>query len=319
MLKAYDYVETAPNRSSIQAAERFNEELRLARAAVGRAIQMNAGDAARCPGCSGEKLTPFFTKWGVSYLRCEGCGSVFADVDDETLSAYRGDEVLQKFRRSESYQREAAQKRAGAWQEVIDWVIFRSFRYLKRKAGLRILSGGDRYTGFADLVQKSELCGTYSVLPDEAGKAGDRAQIALSLNLLQQTNHPEAHLAELNRRLEKGGLLFLSARTGTGFDILVLREHAQIYPYEYVTLLSREGLANVLQKAGFALLDYSTPGYLDVGYVRDKRAYLPRDELFVRTLMAENDPVILGEFQRFLQKSGMSSYVHIVAEKEEDR
>ena len=107
----------------------------------------------------------------------------------------------------------------------------------------------------------------------------------------------------------------MSARIGTGFDILVLKEHAQIYPYEYVSLLSKQGIERVLRHAGFEMLDYSTPGSMDVGYVKNKLPFVSSENLFVKNLISNSDQLLLDEFQRFLQKSGMSSYAHIVAKK----
>lgn len=320
MLRAYDYIENMTNRAAIQTPAQFGEELKLAKTAAEKALQIGHSEFTACPGCHGTHLVHFFSKWGVSYLRCTGCGTIFCETDDYTLTAYQSDEALCAFRNSERYQCEAAEKRKLNWQEQMDWMQFRSFRYLGRKSGLRIVSGGSRYRGFTEMLQRSEFCGSYAELSNMAGcAASERAEVALSFNLIQQSNRPEAHLTDLNRQMAPGALLFLSARVGTGIDILVLREHAQIYPYEYVTLLSRRGLTNVLKEAGFTLLDYSTPGVMDVGYIYSNRAFIPQEDLFLRNLMFDSDQATLGEFQRFLQKSGSSSYAHIVARKDEER
>lgn len=320
MLRAYDYIENTASRAAIQTPAQFGEELRLARAAVEKALQIGRGEFTACPGCHGTHLVHFFSKWGVSYLRCTECGTIFCEADDGTLAAYQRDEELCAFRNSEQYQLEAAKKRKLNWQEQMDWMQFRTFRYLGRKSGVRVVSGGSRYRGFAEMLQRSEFCGSYAELSDTVGgAASEPAEVALSFNLIQQSNCPKAHLSALNRRMEPGALLFLSARVGTGIDILVLREHAQIYPYEYVTLLSRKGLTNVLGEAGFTLLDYSTPGVMDVGYIYSNRAFIPQEDLFLRNLIFDSDQATLGEFQRFLQKSGSSSYAHIVARKDEER
>lgn len=316
MLRAYDYVENVSGRAAIQSTGYFNEELKLAKDAVGRVLQLETDTCYHCPGCQGTGFSSFFTKWDVEYFRCTECGSVFATVDSRTLAAYQNDVELSRFRDSEEYQQEAMQKRSLSWQGDLDWMSFRSFRYLGKNRSLRIISGGDRYRAFADMVRQNGLCRSYHTLQEVQDEP--RADIGLSFNLIQQTDKPVEHLLAMNRRLETGALLFLSARIGTGFDILVLREHSQIYPYEYVSLLSRMGLENILRTAGFELLDYSTPGSMDVGYVQGKYAFIPPDELFIKNLIQSADPIILGEFQRFLQKSGMSSYARIVAKKVEE-
>ncbi len=315
MLKAYDYVDATADRKTIQKSENFNRELKLAKKAVNRVLQIEQGAAPLCPGCESKKLSVFFTKWGVDYLRCSDCGTIFCEVDDETLKEYHSDADLTEFRSRDEYQQEASEKRRFSWQEIIDWIQFRAYRYLKKNKGLDIVSGGDRFSGFVDMVKESDICGSYSSVED----GSNNAEVALSFNLIQQSNSPEEHLNTLNKSLKNGGLLFLSARIGSGFDILVLKEHAQVYPYEYVTLLSKEGLVNLLDKTGFEVLDYSTPGAMDVGYVQSKREAIPQDDLFIRNLIFDSDSTTLREFQRFLQKSGMSSYAQIVARKREER
>lgn len=317
MLKAYDYVESIYGRTTIQSTENFDKELKLAKSAVNRVLRLESDTNYACPGCHETEFIPFFTKWNVEYFRCVKCGSVFTIVDRQTLDTYQNDAELRCFRNSKEYQEEATQKRSFSWQELIDWMSFRSYRYLGKNQGLHILSGGDRYAGFIDLITQSALCSSYHSLQDSENNLP--ADIGLSLNLIQQMDNPIKHLIEMNQHLQEGAILFLSARIGTGFDILVLREHAQIYPYEYVSLLSRKGIENVLREAGFDLLDYSTPGSMDVGYVQSKYAFIPQEELFIKNLINSSDQLLLGEFQRFLQKSGMSSYAHIVAKKVEER
>ena len=78
MLKAYDYIDATADRNTIQKSENFNKELKLAKKAVSRVLQMEQGNSPVCPGCAGRKLSVFFTQWGVDYLRCPDCGKVHA-------------------------------------------------------------------------------------------------------------------------------------------------------------------------------------------------------------------------------------------------
>lgn len=317
MIRAYDYVESVSGRSSIQSIERFNAELKLARNAVERVLQLEKDIDYRCPGCGSADFVSFFTKWDVEYFRCEKCGSIFAAADEHTLKAYQSDTDLNAFRISQEYQSEAVQKRAQSWHELINWISFRCYRYLGKNRNLQIISGSERYKGFENLISTSVLCGSYYFAAQALDNA--KADIGLSFNLIQQTNSPVEHLKLMNRNIINGGLLFLSARIGTGFDILVLKEHAQIYPYEYVSLLSKQGIEHVLRHAGFEMLDYSTPGSMDVGYVKNKLPFVSSENLFVKSLISNSDQLLLDEFQRFLQKSGMSSYAHIVAKKVDEK
>lgn len=314
MLRAYDYVENTVDRDAIQKTERFNDELKLARRAVEHSAKVEIENDIICPGCESRKVSVFFCKWNVAFLRCEECGTIFVPVDNDTLFNYQNDKDLMSFRTSEEYQLEAKEKRMFSWQEILDWIIFRCYRYLGKKENLYIATGGDRYIAFSNLIKQSALCGNYKNIKDVQANEAD---IAISLNLIHQKNSPSKHLLELNKVLKKDGLLFLSARIGTGFDILALKEYSYIYPYDYISLLSKNALEKRLNEAGFELLDYSTPGCMDVSTVWKKQAFIANNESFIKTLMRECDERALGEFQRFLQKTGMSSYAHIVAKKVE--
>mgnify|MGYP003816250769 CR=1 FL=1 len=139
----------------------------------------------------------------------------------------------------------------------------------------------------------------------------------LYLNKIQQSIDPVEDLRALHDSMKEDGLLFLSTRVGTGFDILTLQQNiTNVFPYEHVLLLSKEGLQMVLSKAGFRVLEISTPGLLDLQYVLDNREGIEKNNLFIRYLIETADSNTLTEFQRFLQKGGLSSYAQVIAARE---
>jgi hypothetical protein len=77
-----------------------------------------------------------------------------------------------------------------------------------------------------------------------------------------------------------------------------------------------DGLTKLFEKTGFEVLDFFTPGTLDVEYVLQARdAAAQPDDLFLRRLLDEADTATLLDLQRFLQKNGLSSSARIVARK----
>ena len=67
------------------------------------------------------------------------------------------------------------------------------------------------FPGFAEMMRGSALCGSLTAYPQ--GETGDGAfEIAVSFNLLQQSNHPREHLCMLNRHLMTGVPLFCKNR-----------------------------------------------------------------------------------------------------------
>lgn len=94
-----------------------------------------------------------------------------------------------------------------------------------------------------------------------------------------------------------------------------LKSDAKIFPFEHVLLPSVDGLKMLLSRAGFTMLEYSTPGRRDVEFVHDHRDSIPPDNLFLRYMIDHGDETAFAEFQRFLQKNGFSSHAQIVAKK----
>lgn len=326
MLKAYDYVEYSPDSSSLQNPQYFEKELELAQSVV-KQIYRKKRESCCCPACCSSRISHFCEKWKVEYLHCDDCETVFAAVGREELEQYRQSEELMEFRVSEEYQQEAAQKREITWMESADWITFRAFRYLGKNTGLSVLDIGNRYEGYVSMVKGLPLTGSYTLkesilnkrcllktYTEETGKA----DIVLYLNQIQQSLKPLEKLQEIYAEMKPGALLFFSTRMGTGFDVLTLKEHSKIFPYEHVFLPSKKGMEILLSEAGFQILEYSTPGRMDVGTVVRQTDKIAGDNYFIRSLMRNGDKSSLAEFQRFLQKSGMSSYAQIVAQKPEN-
>jgi hypothetical protein len=65
------------------------------------------------------------------------------------------------------------------------------------------------------------------------------------------------------------------------------------------------------------MLEYSTPGLLDLDIVRnaierDKKLDVPR---FIKTLLEKGDDKLYRDFQEFLQTNRLSSFVRVLLRK----
>lgn len=323
MLKAYDYVEYPLENVYLNRPSYFEKELAIAKDIVKR-IGNAGAKVTCCPACRSKKISHFCEKWEVEYVRCEDCETVFAVVSEEEANLYRQSNELTAFRISEQYQTEAAHKKEVGWTESLDWITFRTYRYLGKNTGLYLMDLGNRYDRYAKMFAESPMVERYelreSILsledaqPDSLAKESmQKADIVLYLNQIQQIPNPGKKLCQIYEVMKDGALLFFSTRMGTGFDVLTLKEHANIFPYEHVFLPSGKGMEYLLSEAGFRILEYSTPGRMDVGTVLKQPEWIGERDYFVRSLIKNSDASSLAEFQRFLQKSGMSSYAQIVA------
>lgn len=170
---------------------------------------------------------------------------------------------------------------------------------------------------FADVVTISES----ALAGSGAGRADLRpdgpAHAAVLLEALDRVADPIALVTAVAGRLVPGGLIFVTAQVASGFDIEVLGlRDLYLYPPDRTNCFSLAGLEQVLSRAGFTIVELSTPGVLDVEVVLAHLRHDPSIPVsgFERRLLA-SDPDARQRFQTFLQQNRMSSFARVVGRK----
>ena len=138
-----------------------------------------------------------------------------------------------------------------------------------------------------------------------------------AFNILEHMANPGDFIESAYQALAPGGLLVMTTRSGSGFDIQVLWEHANVFPLEHINLISVEGMRKLLNSTGFKMLEVSTPGRLDVQIVertlqQQGEKIIPR---FVAYFLKHRDQYAREKLQHFLQENLLSSYMRVVAQK----
>jgi hypothetical protein len=313
-------------RDGLSMEERFHgrssflwEELKLARLFVLKSAKPECAPAV-CPVCGTPVVEPLFEKWGLNYYLCGNSWTMFAPALEGEVKAYEKASPSTELRRSQEYQDYALESRRASWNDLSTWLEHRIFRYLGATRGQIGLVRGIRYKSLLDHLRAQSVFTRLDVKgsivsPNRFEESG--YDVVLYLDSIQRRLAPLAYLVRAHGFLRPGGLLFVTARVGTGFDILSLKGQTDtLYPYEHIFLPSVEGLTLLLQKAGFEVLECSTPGMLDVARVFKQRDALSADDLFLRFLMSDFNERMFADFQKFLQKHGLSSSVHMVARKQ---
>lgn len=317
MLKAYDYSDKKTEPRSEEEKQLFREEKKIALKFV--ICHHEVREDKSCPICGSDRTRLIFARWDVDYQFCEKCSSIFVPVQAETMQEYFGSKEMKKLRNSFKYQEYARLRRTGIWNDLVMWAEFRIYRYLGINKGLDIIDYGNKYIGFVDLIRRSKMVGKYelkdSVLELNT-EAVERADVIFFMNQLQHAINPVQTLAELQPKLKENGLLILNTRLGSGFDVLTLKGGADdIFPYEHVMLPSKKGLQLILERAGYELLEITTPGTRDMDTVLQNKQRIEDSNFFIKYLLENADQTILTDFQQFLQKSGLTSFAQVIARK----
>jgi SAM-dependent methyltransferase len=326
--------------SDIRPQELFQRYLELAKADVDRFFnQRDTYQEVNCPGCGGQRRQVAFSKQGFAYHHCTGCGSLYNSPRPPRAAFVRyfqeADSVrfwAQEFyRATEASRRELIFKPRAA--EVVD---------LARQYGLGQGLLVDLGSGYGTLLEEVEAHGFFAELkgvdcaPELAAacrakgfavlekgveelEAGDlAADLATCFEVLEHLYDPLQFLAGVKRILRADGLLLLTTLTCSGFDLRLLGRHSKsVNPPHHLNLLSLQGVEALLERAGFEVLELSTPGRLDVDIVRNALAGGPSLEIdpLWADLVSSDDENLRAELQQFLARHRLSSHLMVLARK----
>jgi hypothetical protein len=314
-------------QETIHPQELFAQERQLAKEAlahIGLLTDPQLTPTA-CPFCGRSRhQASLLRRDPLVYCQCPGCDSLslFPQPTLAMWQYYFLHSPLAQLRRSEVYQAQQEEWRTPLWEDWCDWMDARVRRYgqagphfacgVKYRGWLAFLG---KHRGMPEAVQAPLLTPSSSI--DQASDLPEGVfSLITALDALQRWPDPAEMLKALHQRLSPKGLLLLTCRLGTGFDVLALWDHsATIYPLDHLHLPSLQGLTGLLETLGFDVLEASTPGQLDVRLVQEQRAELSDQQRFLRYLMERGDALLMERFQTFLQENRLSSHLRLVARK----
>jgi 2-polyprenyl-3-methyl-5-hydroxy-6-metoxy-1,4-benzoquinol methylase len=295
--------------------------------------------SARCPACDGDEGQVEWRKYSLEYRRCATCATVFLDPrpDQELLHEY--------YSRSENYE---------YWNRVLFPASeeARRLRIFAPRAA-RVADIAERHDASRDvLLDVGAGFGTFS---EEIGRTGafkrvlalepephlattcrskglevieqpvehadfaaEHIDVITSFEVLEHLFSPRSFLEQCAAVLRPGGLLIVTCPNVRGFDIVVLGALSSAVDTEHLNYFHPQSLSDLLAQTGFEVLESATPGELDAELVR-KRALAGGIDLtghpFLHQLLIEEWDRHGAAFQRFLQASGLSSNMWLVARR----
>ena len=275
----------------------------------------------RCP-VDGERLEPFADIDGHAYRRCPRGGSLYAaNIAPPATWAALLAEVATHRHTPGAFHADIARERAGTvYQPKLEWIVeMLRLQGIERPRALELTTPPSALTdllaqsgAFADVQTVNEM----SLLGAQALPTG-RADVAILLESLDRVPDAPGLVRAVADRLTAGGLIFITALVASGFDVAVLGGHnLYLYPPDRTNCFTLRELEQIVQSAGLAVVELSTPGMLDVEIVQ---AHLRRDPTiaisrFERQLV-DTDGDARQAVQAFLQQQGLSSFARLVARK----
>lgn len=317
----YQFTDSGIHAADIHPGSIFSLEQKLAKAFVEKYPTDSIIDD--CPVSQTPRTEILFSKWGRRYAICPLTWSLgLAELpSDEVLFSYYHESDLAEFRASPGYQATVTKTRKNLWLNALEWIEGRIIRYLgsQKKS---IIETGPKTMGWIKLLQSASFVDRLDIIdplpPIILGKQDklETADVVLLNDVIQRYRHPDVLIKKVSQYLAPGGVLMGTCRSGSGFDILTLREASEsVFPFDHVTLPSPKGMQQLLIQNGFEILEISTPGLLDCEFIKNSKEHIPKDQFFQRYLAFSDEEQTLENLQAFLQRNNLSSHLRFVAKK----
>jgi len=268
-----------------------------------------------CPACGGTGA-PEFERFGFPYHRCAACRSVFVSPmpEEHRLARYHAEGAAERFRLEQLLPATADVRVRHAVEPRARWVMAAAVAHLG--PGLTMAQFGVESPRLLEFLHAS-----VSVVQWPDTLTGDPARPrihgAIAFDVLERSTDFSRALHGCRLALHPRGLLFVTTMSGEGFEVRMLgRRTAALVPPVHLQLLSRAGWVAALTREGFTLVEYSTPGELDVQAVADvcrqeSDLVLPP---IIDELVRHKDPQVGRALQELLQQACLSSHVQLIAE-----
>lgn len=270
---------------------------------------------------TGSRLETFGEIAGLEYLRCPDTGSLFlATLPGPDTWGDLLKEVNQYRQSPTTFHAEIApSRRENVHLPKLDWI--QSILVLEGLHRPSVVEASVPPSEFQPILRDSRIFSEVIALDEtqlaSAGQLSGQIDAAALLESLDRARDPAGLIEVVADYLRPGGLIFVTSLVSSGFDFALLgRQNLYLFPPDRTNCFSLTGLETLLARAGFELLEVSTPGVLDVEIVR---AHVERDpsiplSVFESQLLSREREV-QGSFQTFLQQNNMSSFARLVGRK----
>jgi 2-polyprenyl-3-methyl-5-hydroxy-6-metoxy-1,4-benzoquinol methylase len=170
-----------------------------------------------------------------------------------------------------------------------------SLAAISRERGVSVIEKTVEETKFSD-VQKFDVIVTFEVL--------------------EHLFAPLAFLKACRKALRPGGLVIFTCPNGEGFDIATLGTISDTVDHEHLNYFNPDSIQKLMKRAGFRVLEISTPGKLDADLVRTKvleGKYKLTNQPFLQRVLIDEWETTGDQFQCFLSENKLSSHMWVVA------
>lgn len=315
----------------------LDEYLKMARKDAEDYFDFASFTQVRCPACGGSSHAHEFDKSGFKYVSCRTCSTLFINPRPSpgALARFYADSPSASFWVNRFFKPVAEARREKIFRPRAEYIrdLFSGCKALTIGdigAGfglfleeLRRLLPENVYVAVEPSLEMSDICRkngfeTICACLEDIKCQEERFDILTVFELMEHICDPAAFLKKVNMSLKPGGRLFLTTLNGMGFDILMLWEKSKsVTPPHHLNFFNPLSIRRLLEKAGFAVDEISTPGRLDWDIVEG----MMRNEAFDAGRLWRH--VAEGwsdrqkqELQGWICRNNLSSHMRVAARKQ---
>ena len=291
-----------------------------------------------CPACINSEIASKFSKFGMQYLECACCGTlrVSPRPNDKDILRFYKQSSAERYWQDELVKATKAKRKAKIIEPRLQWIQEAIQEYLPDAE--HYIDIHTHHIGYVEEISKASGFRKRTLIdpliPQELSSSFSNVEIvsdslpidnfkenvdAISIfEIADHTSEVGTLFGQIHEMLRKGGLCFMTCILASGFDLQILWEHSEnLFPPDRLNVFSVEGLRVLFEKHGFEVLEFSTPGILDLEIVnravsKNPDILLPR---FVSYVLNNRDETVKNSFQEFLQAGLLSSYGRILLRK----
>ena len=319
-------------KQEIQPSVLLKEYQSLLEEDIRKLLPVASLQEASCPVNGERGVQKTFSKMGMDYQISQSLGNIYLSPrpDLDLLNAFYRESSARKFWLTElwSQTREARDKKIIIPQ--LEWAHGFIAQYCAGNK-LKMAEFLPNYWGYCLMAGKVFPEANYNLIdtlfdPAFAKDCGlevadsaenDSLDAVFLFESLDRSPDPSTLLKTVKQALKPGGLCFLTCLLSSGFEVQVLGKESEIFvPPERMNLLSYEGMMMLIKKTGgLEVLEFSTPGVLDIPNVIKKLDQIENVAFFNYIFRLRHDSGLVGSFQDFLQLHRLGTFGRLVLRK----
>jgi 2-polyprenyl-3-methyl-5-hydroxy-6-metoxy-1,4-benzoquinol methylase len=297
-----------------------------------------------CPACGKDDTEPAFSKYGLSYVTCQNCETLYANPRPrpEHLEEYYTESENYAYWNQFIFPASENARREKIFKPRVERVLDVCRRYevpmdtlLEVGAGFGLfceemlkLGVFQQVIGIEPTPDLAETCRKRgipivqklieNVEPKDLGNASSVSVLA-NFEVIEHLFSPRDFLMRCAAIMPKGAILILTCPNGKGFDVTVLGALSPAIDAEHINLFNLDSLSLLLASCGFEVVERQTPGKLDAELVRNKilaGEFDVSNQPFLHQVLVENWETAASGFQQFLSDHCLSSNMMLIARKQ---